>query len=80
MASRLPACLPLLPFPSLSQSALFPIRGVCILNVSAAAVPVATVPLLQPPPCPFPSQTLEQEHRFTVAGQIPDVLGGSKLS
>lgn len=70
--------------PPLSQSALFPIRGVCILNVLnvlAASVSVAAVPLLQPPPCPFPvSQTLEQDHQFTVAGHIPDVLGGSKLS
>lgn len=40
--------------PSLSQSALFPIRGACILNVSTASVSVATVPLLPHPPSPLP--------------------------
>lgn len=45
----------LLSFPfSLTQSALFPIRGVCILNVSAVSVSAATVPLLPHPPTFFP--------------------------
>lgn len=43
--------------PLLSQSALFPIRGTCILNVSAVSVSVATVPLLRPFPDPLPRVT-----------------------
>lgn len=40
-----------LSFPPLSQSALFPIRGVCILNVLAASVSAAT------PSLPLPSES-----------------------
>lgn len=41
------------------HSLLFPIRGTCILNVSALSVSVATVPLLRPFPILFSSHTLE---------------------
>lgn len=43
--------------PLLSQTSLFPIRGTCILNVSAVSVSVATVPLLPPFPDPLPRVT-----------------------